>query len=172
MRAPWWMVLLVTGCATYQLDESRLVDLSYSFDETTIYWPTARRFRLERTAHGVSDAGYWYASNDYSASEHGGTHMDAPLHFAEGRRSTAEIPLRQLVGHACVVDIRQQCEDDPNYLLSPEDILRHEESYGRIAPGSVVLIYTGFGRYYPHAQRYLLVFGVGKMDRCAHQCGC
>jgi bacillithiol system protein YtxJ len=33
----------------------------------------------------------WYAANEFSAAEDGGTHIDAPLHFAEGRRSAAEM---------------------------------------------------------------------------------
>ncbi|MEE8143415.1 MAG: cyclase family protein [Planctomycetota bacterium] len=155
MRWILFFTLLLVSCASTGLDETKLVDLTYPFNEQTIYWPTAKRFQLKQVAHGMTDAGYWYASNDYAASEHGGTHLDAPMHFARGRHATAEIPLRQLVGPACVIDIRKQCQSTSDYRLKPEDIEQHEQRYGPIPPGSVVLIHTGFGMFYPDAKRYL-----------------
>lgn len=150
------VVCAVTGCTHIdRIDESKVVDLTYAFDNQTVYWPTAKRFELTQVAHGRTDAGYWYASNDYSASEHGGTHIDAPIHFAEGGQSTADVPLHRLMGPAAVVDIRRQCSADPNYRLSPDDILDNEKRYGRLEPGTIVLIHTGFGQYYPDLERYL-----------------
>jgi kynurenine formamidase len=137
------------------IDDSKVVDLTWPFNEKTIYWPTARRFELSHAAWGRNQAGRWYASNDFCASEHGGTHLDAPIHFAEGRMTTAEIPAGRLIGPARVIDIRQHCEADRNYLLAPEDIRRHEEAYGTIEPGSIVLVLTGWGRYWPDALAYL-----------------
>ena len=148
--------LLLTGCtAAPAIDESKVVDLTHSFNDQTVYWPTARRFELTQVAYGPNEAGLWYASNDFCASEHGGTHLDAPIHFAEGRLTTAEIPVSRLMGPARVIDVRPQCRADRNYLLSPQDIAAHEETYGRIEPGTIVLIHTGFGRFYPDAARYL-----------------
>ena len=106
-------------------------------------------------ARGPNEQGAWYASNDFCASEHGGTHIDAPIHFAEGRTSTAEIPVARLIGPARVVDIREQCEANRDYLLAPSDIESHERRYGRIERGAVVLVRTGFGRHYPDAAAYL-----------------
>ena len=100
MRCRWTYVLLLAGgCATpTAIHDSQIVDLTYPFNDETIYWPTAHRFTLTRVAWGLDEGGRWYASNDYAASEHGGTHLDAPIHFAPGGRSTADIPVTQLVG--------------------------------------------------------------------------
>lgn len=155
---PGLLVCLIAlgGCsAGPAIDESKVVDLTHSFNEHTVYWPTARRFELTQVAYGVDATGHWYASNDFCASEHGGTHIDAPIHFAPGGMTTAEIPVRRLIGPARVIDIRSQCERDPVYLLSPRDIEDHERRYGRLEPGSIVLIHTGFGRYYPDLEPYL-----------------
>ena len=150
------IVCAVAGCAhTARVDESKVVDLTYAFDDQTVYWPTANRFDLTPVARGRTEAGYWYASNDFCASEHGGTHLDAPIHFAEGGQSTADVPLHRLMGPAAVVDIREQCSANPNYLLTPDDILAHENRHGRLEPGTIVLIHTGYGQYYPDAERYL-----------------
>jgi kynurenine formamidase len=149
---------LLAACASTpagSFDESRLIDLSYAFDEQTVYWPTATRFERKQVAHGHSEAGYWYASNDFAASEHGGTHIDAPIHFAAGKRTTDEIPLTQLTGPARVIDVRERVENDPDYRLSPADIDAYEGNHGPIEPGDVVLVWTGFGARYPDAKTYL-----------------
>src|SRR2546427_3593002 len=91
---------LATPAAALDLSGVRLVDLTHPFDSRTIYWPTARRFSLEPVAHGMTEGGYWYAANDFCAAEHGGTHLDAPIHFAADRWTADEIPLERLVGAA------------------------------------------------------------------------
>jgi kynurenine formamidase len=149
-------LLFLLGCGpAHRIEESRIVDLTHPFNARTIYWPTARQFELSRAAHGKDAEGRWYASNDFCASEHGGTHMDAPLHFAEGKLDVASIPAARLVGPARVINIQLQCAMDRNYLLKPEDVLRHEKSFGLIRPGSIVLVRTGFDRFYPDAKKYL-----------------
>src|SRR5262245_21647214 len=70
-----------------RIDDSKIVDLTYSFDEKTIYWPTAKPFQWEKESWGRSAGGYWYTAARYAASEHGGTHLDAPIHFGEGRQA-------------------------------------------------------------------------------------
>src|SRR5687768_10753337 len=85
--------------------EGELVDLSHAYDDTTIFWPTSERFRLEKTADGITPQGYYYASNDFFTAEHGGTHLDAPLHFAQGAQAVDQIPLERFVGPAVVVDV-------------------------------------------------------------------
>ena len=71
-----------------------LVDLSHPFNERTIYWPTAQEFALTKVAEGETEGGWYYAANDFEAAEHGGTHLDAPIHFARGGNKADEIPLR------------------------------------------------------------------------------
>lgn len=156
MRYVVLVLLAASGCATSApVDEARVLDLSYAFDGRTVYWPTAQRFSLTRVAWGPTDAGWWYASNDYAASEHGGTHMDAPIHFAAEGLTTDEIPVARLMGPVRVIDVRPQCEADRDYQVTVEDIRRHEARYGVIQPGTIVLVLTGFGRYYPDLEAYL-----------------
>lgn len=63
------------------------VDLSYVFDEETVYWPTFisnnLTFKLEAVADGWQEGGFYYRSKWFKTAEHGGTHLDAPSHFAE-----------------------------------------------------------------------------------------
>ena len=48
------------------LTPGQLVDLSHAYDETTLFWPTARPFALEKVADGVTPDGYYYAANNFS----------------------------------------------------------------------------------------------------------
>ncbi|HLU24688.1 MAG TPA: cyclase family protein [Longimicrobiales bacterium] len=133
-----------------------IVDLTHTLDENTLYWPTdPRRFELERIAFGHTEAGYFYAANAFSAPEHGGTHLDAPIHFAEGRRTADQVPVEQLVAPAVVIDITEKAAADRNYRLTREDVLAWEQEHGRIPAGSMVLLRTGWSRYWPNAREYL-----------------
>src|SRR5467141_4211903 len=80
------------------------IDLSHDYSDQTVVWPTAELFKLEKVADGVTEQGYYYAANNFATSEHGGTHIDAPVHFAKGHWSVDQIPLEKLVGDAVVVD--------------------------------------------------------------------
>ncbi len=144
---------LLVACAPAR--SPTVVDLTYPFGEDTIYWPTNRAFTREKTAWGMTAGGYWYASANFGASEHGGTHIDAPIHFAEGRRSLDRIPIEQLIGPAVVFDVRTRCESDPNYELAVGDILRWEARHGPIEEGALVFMFSGWGQRWPDRARYL-----------------
>ncbi|MBO0723940.1 MAG: cyclase family protein [Blastocatellia bacterium] len=137
------------------IDVSKLVDLTYNFDETTIYWPTGKPFVWEKESWGLTKGNYWYAAARYSASEHGGTHIDAPLHFGQGQQSAEQIPISRLVGPAVVIDITRACEKNADYSLTVDDINSWENSNGRIPDNSILLVYTGWGKYWPNKAKYL-----------------
>lgn len=138
------------------LASSRLVDLTHAFNARTLYWPTSpSTFQLRRLAHGPTEGGYFYAANAFCAPEHGGTHLDAPIHFAEGGQTADRIPLERLIGPAVVLDVAARAERDPDYRLSREDVLAFERRHGRIEPGTIVLLRTGWSRYWPDRKAYL-----------------
>lgn len=138
------------------LGTSRLVDLTHPFNSETIYWPTSpSAFQLQELAHGQTEGGYFYAANAFCSPEHGGTHLDAPIHFAENGLTAEQIPLKQLVGPAVVIDVAAAAAQDPDYRLTLADVLEFEQEHGRIAPGTIVLLRTGWSRYWPDRGRYL-----------------
>ena len=134
---------------------SQLVDLSHSYNSQTIYWPTENGFALEKEFAGVTAKGYWYAANRFCTPEHGGTHMDAPLHFAEGQASVDQVPLEQLVGNGIVVDISASAKQNPDYQVQVGDLKAWEKRNGRIPDGTLVIFRTGYFRYWPDRGRYL-----------------
>lgn len=142
------------------------IDLTHSFSASSIYWPTADAFVLDTVAFGTTDAGYFYSAFNFRAAEHGGTHLDAPIHFAAGRISADGVPLDQLIGPVAVVDVRSQVgvdSDAPNadYQASVEDFVAWEAEHGRLAPGVIVLLLTGWGERYADRLAYLGTDAVG-----------
>ena len=134
---------------------ARLVDLTHAFNERTLYWPTSpSAFEFKSLAHGQTEGGYFYAANAFCAPEHGGTHLDAPIHFAERGRTADQIPLQDLVGPAVVIDVREQVAKDADYALTPDDVRAFESRHGEIAPGSIVLLRTGYGSRWPDRKAY------------------
>ena len=121
------LLLFVTATpASAGIDESKLVDLTYPLDERTVFWPSNKPFTWEKSSWGKTTQGYWYASAEFSMSEHGGTHIDAPIHFAEGRQSVDEIPLQKLIAPAVVIDVRPAVGEDRDYRLSRQDLEKWE----------------------------------------------
>jgi kynurenine formamidase len=138
------------------LSRSRLVDLTHPYNAQTIYWPTAStRFNLEKLAYGPAPGGYFYASFSFSTPEHGGTHLDAPLHFSERGRSTDQVPLDQLIARAVVIDVSSSAADNPDYRLSAADVQAFERQHGQIAAGTIVLLRTDWSRRWPDVKAYL-----------------
>ncbi|MCY3612609.1 MAG: cyclase family protein [Gemmatimonadetes bacterium] len=132
------------------------IDLSHSFGPSTIYWPTdTLGFQLNELAYGHTEAGYFYASYSFASAEHGGTHADAPIHFAEGRMAAHEIPLSRLITTASVVDVSAGADADPDYLLSVDDLTAWEAEHGPIADGTALLIRTGWSSRWNDRTAYL-----------------
>jgi len=144
----WSQSLRTSGSSSW-------VDLTHPFSAETLYWPTEEGFELRTRFQGVTPAGYFYVAKSYRAPEHGGTHLDAPIHFGEGRRTVDRIELDQLTGAAAVVDVTAAVRTHRDYQVTVEDFKRWEKKHRRIRPETLVLIRTGFSERWPDAARYL-----------------
>jgi len=138
------------------LATGKWVDLSYDFSEKTLYWPNnPTGFKLDTQFNGVTPAGFYYASNSFFTPEHGGTHLDAPVHFAKGKWSIDQVPLQQLLGEAIVIDVSGKVSNNADYLITVADVEAWEKQNGKIPANAILLFKTGWGKYYPDAKKYL-----------------
>ena len=138
------------------LATARVIDLTHSFDASTLYWPTSpSAFELTTLASGMTPGGYFYSSYKLCTPEHGGTHLDAPVHFSKTGTSTADLPLQQLIAPAVVIDVTKQAAADAAYRVTRADVEAFEAAHGRIAPGTIVLARTGWSRFWPNRKQYL-----------------
>lgn len=145
----------VVAQKTVTIPAGRVIDLSYAFDGDSVYWPTAEPFKLETDFEGVTDKGYFYSAYRFNAAEHGGTHLDAPVHFAKGKNTNDQIPLTQLIGAGILIDVTRKCAGNVDYLVGVNDFEAWEQKNGRIPAGSIVFLRTGFGKFYPNRRKYL-----------------
>jgi kynurenine formamidase len=144
------------GAAPLDVAAYQLVDLTHSFNAQTIYWPTSTKtFDHVQQAYGNTPGGWFYSSYELSTPEHGGTHLDAPIHFGEGKQTADQIPLSRLVARAVVIDVSDKASADRDYLLTPDDIAAFEQQHGQIAEGSIVLLRTGWSRHWGNRLEYL-----------------
>lgn len=137
------------------LSAGQFVDLTHSFDRDTIYWPTETGFDLIRGPASITEKGYFYAANRFAATEHGGTHIDAPIHFFQDRNTVDQIPLDKLVGEAAVIDVTESCADNPDYQVDVGDLHRWEMNHNRQLVDVIVLLRTGHGRHWNDRECYL-----------------
>jgi len=163
--SPRWIVpaaLVGFACATAAppaerapLADTAIVDLTHSFDEHTIYWPTGERFTHKADTVGMQPGGYYYEAYSFCAAEHGGTHLDAPIHFAAHRWTADAIPLDRMIGAAIVVDATRNAAGSRDYLVSVADFRAWESEHGPIPDGAIVLLKTGHGAWWSDPERYL-----------------
>jgi len=135
---------------------AKVIDLTHAIDANTIFWPTeTKTFELIEEHKGMTERGFFYAANRFCLPEHGGTHIDAPYHFAKAGGTVAEIPIGHLVGPAVVIDVAAKAAADPDYTLQPGDIAAWEAEHGVIAAGAIVLLRTGWSGRWPDKRAYL-----------------
>ena len=163
MKRIFWIIALI-ACAppvenaatALDLNKYELVDLTHAYNTQTIYWPTSTKtFEHTQQSFGNTPGGWFYSSYELSTPEHGGTHLDAPIHFGEGKETADQIPLNRLVAKAVVIDVSARTDADRDYLLTPDDITVFEAQHGQIAEGTIVLLRTGWSRHWPNRFAYL-----------------
>ncbi len=141
---------------TKETESLKIVDLSHEYSKETIYWVTAKEFELDTVFMGETEQGFYYSANNFSTAEHGGTHIDAPIHFVKGGQTVDQIPLEKLIGPAIKIDVSNKAIQDVDYLIGIQDFIDWEEEQQMTIPdGSIVLLYTGHSTYYPFKEKYL-----------------
>lgn len=157
--------ILLVSCqqktdTTFNVKDLNWVDLTHSFDSTTLYWPNNKTTFVHHTdAEGITPKGYYYSSYSICAPEHGGTHLDAPVHFAKGKYTVDQLPLKSLTGNAVVIDVSKNALAKRDYQIAVGDLTNWEKEHGAIAPNTIILFKTGYGKYYPNRGAY---FGTPK----------
>jgi kynurenine formamidase len=159
------VLLFAATASSNAAPKEKIVDMTFPFSEESIYWPTDKPFTPTTVFKGTTEGGYWYASNQYAASEHGGTHVDAPIHFSKNGRTIGQVPLQEWIGPAAKIDVTGKSLANRDYQLTVEDILAWEKKHGQIPQGAWVIMQSGIdGRFYPNRKE---VLGTGKTGKAA-----
>jgi kynurenine formamidase len=137
------------------INTAKILDLTHTLDQTTIFWPTESGFKFHYEHYGMTPGRYFYSSGYFDSPEHGGTHMDAPLHFNRNGEPVNQVPLDHMIGPAAVIDFTARAATDPNATLSVADIRKYEAAYGRIPDGAIVVARSGWGKFWPNHKLYM-----------------
>jgi kynurenine formamidase len=134
---------------------AQIIDLTHDFNQNTIYWPTEKGFSKQTVFNGKTPKGYYYSAYKFCAPEHGGTHLDAPIHFSKGGMSVDQIPLQKLIGNAVVIDVHQKVKTQRDYQISVADIQLFEKQYRPLNAKDIVLFRTDWSKYWNDKKAYM-----------------
>ena len=133
----------------------KIIDLTHEYSDQTIYWPTEENFKLESEFEGITEKGYYYTAKKFIAPEHGGTHMDAPIHFAKDGKTVEQIPIEKLIAPSIMVDVSEKTLNNSNYQITIRDFEDWQKVNGRIPENCIILLQTGYSKYWPDRTKYL-----------------
>ncbi|CAN5405010.1 cyclase family protein [soil metagenome] len=152
------IILMISSCADSNEPDWRngyWIDLTHEFSEETLFWPTSSTFHLDTVFVGETEGGFYYEAYEFCTAEHGGTHLDAPIHFAENRKTVDDIELDQLTGYASVIDVSEQVDRNRDHQIGIAEIEEWEQENGELSDGTILLFHTGMSQLWPDAEQYL-----------------
>lgn len=130
----------------------RIVDLSHPIAPDIPVWPDDPPVTFT-TQTSLQADGYYLRS--FSLGEHSATHMNAPNSFFAGATGIDGYTPEALVRPAVVIDVQTRVHDNPDYVISLEDIERWEVVNGPVQSGSVVLFHTGWQSRWSEPARFI-----------------
>ena len=123
------------------LGSAKVVDLTIPLGSEVVMWPGAPAPEAE-TLVTVAHDGFF--ARRVTFFEHSGTHFDAPCHFIEGQSTVDQVPAQSLVRPIAVIDISERVGNDADAVLTLDEVLAFEATYGEIPQGSAVFLRTGW----------------------------
>ena len=133
---------LAPSIARADMPARGVVDLSHTLTPSFPVFPGVVTPGERSTVVTVEENGFYMQR--WAFDEHQGTHMDFPAHFiADGQRVDA-FPADGLVGPAVVIDIAARAEEDPDAVVTVDDLNAWEMEHGDIPEGAFVLMYAGW----------------------------
>lgn len=131
----------------------KLIDLSHQLSPAIPTWSSEQGFSL-KTELDYQDCTTQTKFRVQSICMNAGigTHMDAPAHCIKDGLTIAQIPLKDLMVLLIVINVADRA--DATYQFSVNDIAAFEKQYGIIPAASLVIVYTGWSKYWGDRQKY------------------
>lgn len=130
----------------------RVVDLTHPIRPGIPQWPGDPHVEFETVA-SIDQAGY--RLRRFSMGEHSGTHLSTPSAFWRDGIGPAQIPAESLIAEAVVIDVSELAARDPDYALSVDAVKGWERRNGAVSSGCIVLLFTGWERYWDEPGRFI-----------------
>ena len=118
-------------------------------DLTHTFFPGQPKFHLlpdEERETVFTVAGTGFHVDRYSLVGQWGTHVDPPIHSAEGARTLDNIPVSESILPLAVLDLHPEAAQNPDLQASVDHVLEWEKRNGRIPPESFVALRTDWSQ--------------------------
>lgn len=134
------------------LKSGKLVDLTHAFDQNSPHFESSVPLAVE-TVRSYEQCGFWVQR--YQLEGQWGTHVDAPAHFCQGKRTIDQITLEEMLLPLVVIDIHEKVEKNPDYILTVDDVLLWEDQHGKIPMNAFVALRTDWSKRWPNQKAML-----------------
>jgi kynurenine formamidase len=136
------------------MKNQKIIDLSHLIHGSIPSWSSDQKENFSvKTLSTYNADGFFYRM--IHIPEHYGTHMDAPAHGLKGKHTIDQIDSSKLICPVVVIDVQRKVKINSDYCLTVDDIKEWEEKNGKIKNGSVVLMLTGWGKFWNSKKKYL-----------------
>ncbi|XP_064618879.1 isatin hydrolase-like [Lineus longissimus] len=150
---------VVTSLPAPLAEPDNMVDMTHNLvgNDEMPKWPGHKKYTFTIENRGnYHGTGLYVELNSISLSEHTATHMDAAAHLGKpGNRRVHQIPQRDLVSEAVVVDIREKAKANREAELTVDDLKKWESKYGRIPNRAFVFMNSGWEQYWTNKTAFL-----------------
>ena len=138
-----------------QRGDVKIVDLTHALGPQAPYWSEGNSpspFHAKVTETYQRDG---YFGREIELPEHFGTHMDAPRHFDPAGKSVDQLPVKNFLAMAVVVDVSASVRSNPDYRVTVADLENWVKAHGAMPPGCLVLLRTGWGSRWPSEKQFM-----------------
>lgn len=125
------------------LKENKWIDLTHNVNPSIPKFGAFPDLNIE-TLYTIKKDGFFV--NKVSFVTQYGTHIDAPIHFSENKRTLEELELSELVLPLFVINKEKEVEKNPNFILTSKDVLEWENENGKIEKNSFVAFASGWSK--------------------------
>lgn len=131
----------------------RIIDLTHALDVSAPTWSGGCEFNLDTLVdYPDCETEVKFRVQCLKMNAGIGTHIDAPAHCFPHGSTISDLALEQLAVPCVSIDVSDKSHE--LYSLMPEDIMSFEAQYGLIPTNSLVIVYTGWDKYWNEPTKY------------------
>ncbi|KAK0044380.1 kynurenine formamidase [Biomphalaria pfeifferi] len=148
----WHPSLLLVLMSTVS---GRIIDLSHKHGPTTFMVPGFEHYNRTLVKTLIFNKDVAVETAVYSSNEHGGTHMDAPLHFYKVGMTLDDIPLENTIAEGVMIDVSDEASKNIEYKVPLEKIHAWEKQNGKIPQQAAVIFNFGWHKKFHNKFEYI-----------------
>ncbi|XP_059148598.1 isatin hydrolase-like [Physella acuta] len=135
--------------------DARVIDLSHRHGPLTLMSPGQPHYNRSLVSRGEYLPGVFAENGRYESGEHGGTHMDAPVHFVMDGQTLDDVPIENTIGEGVMIDCSREASLNNSYMAPLDKVLEWEKQHGEIPPEAAVIFNFGWSWRFNNSRLYI-----------------